>query len=51
MVLLSKVENPQRFGVAEFDKEGKLHRLVEKPKEPPSNFALTGIYFFHAADI
>jgi glucose-1-phosphate thymidylyltransferase len=46
MVLLCKVEHPQQFGVAEFDKKGKLHRLVEKPKELPSNFALTGIYFF-----
>jgi glucose-1-phosphate thymidylyltransferase len=46
MVLLCKVEHPQQFGVAEFDKQGKLLRLVEKPKEPPSNFALTGIYFF-----
>jgi glucose-1-phosphate thymidylyltransferase len=46
MVLLCKVEHPQQFGVAEFDKQGKLQRLVEKPKEPPSNYALTGIYFF-----
>jgi glucose-1-phosphate thymidylyltransferase len=45
MILLSEVENPQRFGVAEFDEEGKLTQLVEKPKAPPSNYALTGIYF------
>jgi glucose-1-phosphate thymidylyltransferase len=46
MVLLCKVEHPQQFGVAEFDETGKLVRLVEKPKDPPSNYALTGIYFF-----
>ena len=46
MVLLCEVENPQQFGVAEFDSKGKLVKLVEKPKEPPSKYALTGIYFF-----
>jgi glucose-1-phosphate thymidylyltransferase len=46
MILLCKVENPQRFGVAKFDENGKLISLVEKPKQPPSNYALTGIYFF-----
>jgi len=46
MILLCKVKEPERFGVAEFDKDRNLVRLVEKPKIPPSNYALTGIYFF-----
>ena len=46
MILLTKVKEPSRFGVASFDGKGKLIGLVEKPKKPPSNFALTGIYMF-----
>lgn len=45
MILLNQVEDPTRFGVAEFDLNGKLVKLVEKPKTPPSKYALTGIYF------
>jgi len=47
MVLLCRVRTPSQFGVAEFDTEGKLLHLVEKPKNPPSNYALTGIYFLN----
>lgn len=46
MVLLCKVKNPEHFGVAKFDSNGELLQLIEKPKLPPSNYALTGIYFF-----
>jgi len=45
MILLSKVPEPSRFGVAEIDEEGKIIDLVEKPEVPPSDLALAGIYF------
>ena len=45
-ILLSRVSEPGQFGVAEFDSEGRLSRLVEKPDIPPSDWAMTGMYFF-----
>lgn len=46
VVLLCEVDKPEQFGVAKFDQKGNLVGLVEKPKDPPSKYALAGIYFF-----
>ncbi len=40
------VEDPERFGVVEFDNCGKVISVEEKPKEPKSNYAITGLYFY-----
>ena len=40
------VQDPERYGVVQFDAGGKVTDLLEKPARPPSNYAVTGIYFY-----
>jgi len=40
------VNDPERYGVAEFDKDGKVLSIEEKPKNPKSNYAVVGLYFY-----
>lgn len=40
------VNDPERYGVAEFDTDGKVISIEEKPKEPKSNYAVVGLYFY-----
>ncbi len=40
------VQDPERYGVVQFDATGRVTDLLEKPAKPPSNFAVTGVYFY-----
>jgi len=40
------VNDPERFGIVEFDKDGKVISVEEKPKNPKSNYCITGLYFY-----
>mgnify|MGYP001317178041 CR=1 FL=1 len=45
-IFLYQVNDANRYGVAEFNKSGEVLNIEEKPKEPKSNYAVTGIYFY-----
>jgi glucose-1-phosphate thymidylyltransferase len=40
------VADPERYGVVDFDEAGRARQIIEKPQVPPSNYAVTGLYFF-----
>lgn len=48
LLFLKKVPDPQRFGVAEFDENdsNKVKQIIEKPENPPTDFAVTGVYIY-----
>jgi len=46
LIFLKEVSDPERFGVPVFSKDGKIEKIEEKPKEPKSNYAVTGLYVY-----
>lgn len=45
-IVLTRIDHPEQYGVAELNDDGSIKQLVEKPKNPPSDLALVGIYMF-----
>lgn len=47
-LLLKEVDDPTRFGVPRFNEKGQISDIIEKPKDPPNQYAVIGIYFYDA---
>jgi glucose-1-phosphate thymidylyltransferase len=45
-VFAYQVRDPERYGVVSFDEQGRAKGIIEKPKQPPSSWAITGLYFY-----
>jgi glucose-1-phosphate thymidylyltransferase len=45
-IFVHPVNDPERYGIAEFDADGRVISIIEKPKEPRSHMAVTGLYFY-----
>jgi len=45
-ILLKEVDDPERFGVVAMNESGDITEIIEKPKDPPSNMAVTGLYMY-----
>jgi glucose-1-phosphate thymidylyltransferase len=45
-IFVHPVNDPERYGIAEFDAQGRVVSIIEKPKEPRSSMAVTGLYFY-----
>src|SRR5690606_30014747 len=46
LLFFKQVPDPHRFGVGKFDEKGNLIKIIEKPKDPPSDLAQTGLYIY-----